>query len=510
MHYRNPILPGYHPDPSICRVGDDFYLVNSTFEFFPGVPVYHSRNLVNWERIGYCLTRKEQDVLDGCRASGGIYAPTIRYHEGTFFMTTTNVSSGGNFIVHTRDPRGEWSEPAWVAQGGIDPTVFFDDDGKVYFMSTGEDEEGSGIFLCEMDPFTGKMLTESRCISHGCGGRNPEGPHIYKKNGRYYLMLAEGGTEYGHMETIQKSDCIYGPYEPCPHNPILTHRDDTAGEIGCTGHADLVEDAAGNWWMVCLGIRPTGKRPNMLMLHHLGRETFLAPVDWSGDWPVVGDHGKIALDMEGPLPGEAPETPSFDFEDPFERKERNPEYNFIRNPEEKNYRVDPSLGLILAGTDRTLNDVSNPTWLGIRQQAFEVLAKTRVRILPDSPDGICGITAFYNNGYHYDLCLEKRGSERRVFLRKHVHDMETVSEKIPLAGGGDAELEIEAFRDHYEFYLGEPGGTRTLVGTGLAAGLCTEQTCTMTFTGTYLGLFAEKAAGVFRMFSIRGNKSCEI
>ena len=290
MKYRNPILPGFHPDPSICRVGEDFYLVTSTFEFFPGVPIYHSKNLVNWELINHCLSTDTQLPLEHARASGGIYAPTLRYHDGTFFMVTTNVSAGGNFIVHTKDIHGTWSEPAWVKQRGIDPSLFWDDDGRCYFVSNGSaGNAGSGIFLCEIDPFTGEMLSDSVCISKGCGGRCAEAPHIYKRGDYYYLMLAEGGTEYGHMETILRAKEIYGAYEPCPRNPILTHRNHP-GEIQATGHADLVEDENGNWWLVCLAIRPIPRAK----LHHLGRETFLSPVTWDGDgWPVVAQDGRL-------------------------------------------------------------------------------------------------------------------------------------------------------------------------------------------------------------------------
>ena len=196
MKYTNPIIPGFNPDPSICRVGEDFYLVTSTFEFFPGVPIYHSKNLVNWELINYCLTEDSQLPLEDAVVSKGIYAPTIRYQDGVFFMTTTNVSTGGHFIVHTKDVYGKWSEPAYVDQGGIDPSLFWDDDGTCYFVSNGLDENDKvSIYLCQVNPFTGEKYTETKLISYGCGGRYPEAPHIYKRNGYYYLMLAEGGTE---------------------------------------------------------------------------------------------------------------------------------------------------------------------------------------------------------------------------------------------------------------------------------------------------------------------------
>ena len=200
QHYKNPIISGYNPDPSICRVGEDYYIVNSSFEYFPGVPIYHSKNLVNWKMIGHCLTTENQLSLKKCRPSGGIYAPTLRWHNGTFFMTTTNVSGEGNFIVYSKELEKGWSDPVWIDQEGIDPSILFDDDGKVYFTSTGLDKTGKACILTsEINPFTGEKLTESRIISYGCGGRYPEGPHLYKIKGKYYLMFAEGGIEYVHM-----------------------------------------------------------------------------------------------------------------------------------------------------------------------------------------------------------------------------------------------------------------------------------------------------------------------
>ena len=177
--YQNPIIPGFHPDPSVCRVGDDFYIVNSSFEYFPGVPIFHSKDLVNWEQIGYCLTRDSQLPLQKCGASAGIYATTIRYNEGIFYMTTTNVSGGGNFIVTATDPAGEWSDPVWLETTGIDPDLFFEN-GKVYVCNT---DGKMGIQMSEVDLKTGKRIGEKRHIWRGTGGRYPEGPHIYKKDG---------------------------------------------------------------------------------------------------------------------------------------------------------------------------------------------------------------------------------------------------------------------------------------------------------------------------------------
>ena len=408
MKYRNPIISGYNPDPSICRVGDDYYIVNSSFEYFPGVPVYHSKNLVNWELIGNCLDRKSQLLLEKCKPSGGIYAPTLRYHDGTFFMTTTNVSHKGNFIVHTKDIKKGWSEPVWIDQGGIDPSLLFDDDGTVYFLSTATDEQGeAGIFMCEINPFTGEKLAESVVISRGCGGRYAEGPHLYKWFGKYYLMLAEGGTEYGHMETMLRSDSPYGPYEACPHNPILTHRDDMREEIYCTGHADMMEDHNGNWWMVCLAIRPCEEKSNRVLLHNLGRETFLAPVVWDEEgWPVVGDRGLISLEMDGSLPGPEPWKVNRDFSDDFSDETFSTSYNFLRNPNMEHYKRDTgNAALVLQGTEITLNDMDSPTWLGIRQKGFETVSSVEVCLLEAKNNVRAGLTAFYTESYHYEIYL---------------------------------------------------------------------------------------------------------
>ena len=187
--YRNPVIPGFYPDPSICRVDSDYYLVNSTFDYFPGVPLWHSRDLVNWEQIGHCLSRKSQVNLSGALSWGGIYAPTIRYNNGTFYMITTNTTNGGNFLVYTDNPRGEWSDPVWLEQGGIDPSLYFED-GHCYMVSNPDD----GIWLCEIEPKTGKTLKPSRRIWNGTGGRYPEGPHLYKKDGYYNCLISEGAT----------------------------------------------------------------------------------------------------------------------------------------------------------------------------------------------------------------------------------------------------------------------------------------------------------------------------
>lgn len=504
MKYRNPIISGYHPDPSICRVGEDYYIVNSSFEYFPGVPIYHSKNLINWELIGYCLSEKGKLPLHKCRPSGGIYAPTLRYHDGYFFMITTNVSHGGNFIVYTKDITGEWSEPKWIDHEGIDPSLFFDEDGKVYFTSTGVDEEGEqGIYMFELNPFTGERLSESICISNGCGGRYPEGPHLYKWFGKYYLMLAEGGTEYGHMETMQRSDHPYGPYESCPHNPILSHKDDMKSEICCTGHADITQDHNGNWWLVCLGVRTCSNKKRSVLLHNIGRETFLSPVVWSEDgWPVIGEHGLISLEMDGMLPGD-PKPVCRDFTDDFKGESLKLDYNFLRNSHSENYILNSDAGeLVLNGTEVTLNEADSPTWIGVRQKGFETITTVKMKVLAETEAMRAGITAFYNDCYHYELYLSKQQDKYMIFLAKHVHDIFAVTAFTEVTYKDYIYFKIISDKESYTFYFSNDGGTYIELGKGLVAGLCTEGTLSMSFTGTYLAMFAENGKAAFSDFSV--------
>ncbi|MBO5312984.1 MAG: glycoside hydrolase family 43 protein [Clostridia bacterium] len=485
MKYKNPIIPGFNPDPSICRVDEDFYLVTSTFEFFPGVPIYHSKNLVNWELINYCLVTDSQLPLEGAESSGGIYAPTIRYRDGVFFMTTTNVSTGGNFIVHTRDIYGKWSEPAYVDQGGIDPSLFWDDDGECYFVSNGLDENDRvSIYLCQLDPFTGEKHTPTRLISYGCGGRYPEAPHIYKLNGYYYLMLAEGGTEYGHMETMQRAKNIYGPYEACPHNPILTHRD-TPGPIQATGHADIVEDQNGKWWLVCLAIRPIKN----VQLHHIGRESFLAPLIWDEDgWPVVGNDGRIDFEMEGPLPGPAPQPVSHSFSDSFDKDTLNLRWSFVRNPRRENYLLEKGCIVLKGGEDGLSTPLGHPTMIAVRQTSFDVEAVVTLKGEIHSGQR-SGLSAFYNSDYHYDAFVTKDSDGYAVCLRKRVADIDVIVATHRLDYHGSVRLKLIADDEWYRFFY-EKDSEFTELGRGKTSLLATEANG-RSFTGTFLGVFTE-------------------
>ncbi|QUX31363.1 family 43 glycosylhydrolase [Nocardiopsis akebiae] len=275
-----PILGGFHPDPTVCRVGDVFYLACSSFEYAPGVPLFRSRDLLSWERVGAVMDRPSQLVLSGAAPSSGVYAPTLRHHDGTFFLVTTNVSDGpGHLLMTATDPAGPWSDPVRIrGAGGIDPDLAWDGDGRC--LLTWSD---GGIRQAVLDPATGQLLSEPRPLWSGTGGRDPEGPHLYRVGRWWYLLVAEGGTGPGHAVAVARGPSPEGPFEACPHNPLLTARG-TPGPVQSTGHADLVQRPDGSWAAVFLGVRPSGSFPGW---HVLGRETFAADVAWREGWPTV-------------------------------------------------------------------------------------------------------------------------------------------------------------------------------------------------------------------------------
>jgi len=303
--FRYPILPGFYPDPSICRVGDDYWLVTSSFSYFPGVPVFHSLDLVNWEQVGHVLDRPSQLDLDGVQHSHGIFAPTIRHHDGIFYMITTLVGKQGNFIVTAKNPAGPWSDPYWLEDApGIDPSLFFEEDGSVWVTGTADSPDAAywgdnEIWMRELDLETMKLTGPRYGLWRGAAKQAhwPEAPHLYRIGEWYYLIIAEGGTEYHHAVTIARSKNLKGPYEGNPANPILTQRHlGKTASIWNAGHADLVQTQTGEWWMVCLASRPYGGH-----FRNLGRETFLTPVVWEDEWPVVSP-GTGKLEFQYPVP----------------------------------------------------------------------------------------------------------------------------------------------------------------------------------------------------------------
>ena len=440
VELRNPVIPGFNPDPSCVCVGEDYYLVTSTFHYFPGVPIYYSRDLQHWDQIGNVLDRPSQLPLDGANASLGIYAPTIRYNDGTFYMITTNVGNGGNFLVYATDPAGPWSEPVWLEQQGIDPSLYFED-GKCYMVSNPD----ANITLCEINPRTGATLKPGKVLWKGTGGRFPEGPHIYKHNGWYYLLISEGGIEMAHCLTVARSRNIYGPYEANPANPIFTHCSLAGQEsnIQATGHGDIFQAADGSWWIVMLAYRRYGGD-----FHHIGRETFLAPVTWAGGWPVINDGEILSERMNVPLPSEPEENVYGTWE--YDFSEIGPEWMHIQHPIEKNYSHSKGK-LVLTGTGKGFEWGSvSPTALLRRQQSPTCVFGTKVKLT--SKKGEAGLGIYQTHLGYIEFLVRRTGKKTegvvRVRTRSVLHEEAVVSLKKPMAN-----LLVLAYGDHYEFLL---------------------------------------------------------
>ena len=435
----NPILPGFYPDPSVCRVDDNYYLVTSTFAYFPGVPIFHSKDLVHWNQIGNILTREEQLPLVNAETSEGIFAPTLRYHDGTYYMITTNVTPTNdlsNFIVTATDPAGPWSDPYPLDSSGIDPSLFFDDDGKCYYCGTQNRREGSRyfgdneIYIQELDLKTMKLVGESYPAWHGAlrGVEWPEGPHIYKKDGWYYLLISEAGTGHNHAVSIARSKSLKEPFEGHKGNPILTHRHLGRNyPIVNVGHPDIVETQNGEWWMVCLASRTCGG-----YYRNLGRETFLVPFIWEDGWPVVNP-GKGIIEDSFALPN----LPSCSVDpvpakEDFDCTDLPMNFLFLRNPKEENYSLVNRPGFLEMTLDTdTLSSKGTPSYVCRRQLAFDFMAETLMSFEPKAENEQAGIAIYQSQSFHYQLLVGKEGDRSTLSLVKTYKDeVETISKTI--------------------------------------------------------------------------------
>ncbi len=507
MNYCNPVIPGFYPDPSICRYQEKYYLVNSTFQYFPGVVLWESNDLVNWKQIGHVLTRESQLPLAGAGNAGGIYAPTIRCNNGRFYMVTTNVSGIGNFYVWTDDIYGEWSDPISVEQDGIDPSLYFEGE-KCYFMSNGTDDYGEGgIVQCEIDIETGKKLTPSKCIWKGNGGRYLEGPHLYRINGRYVLLAAEGGTEYGHMEICAFGETPYGPFTGASNNPILTNRNLGGYLIQGCGHADLVQDENGNWWMVHLAFRQTGL---WQMYHIIGRETCLVPVTFAGSTVLAGENGTTRLVVgtdrlpEGLIQKKQPQLT-------FDNTKLYREWCMLRNPKTENYHMTSGKQeeklLVLTETPVTISDAAeSPTAALIRQEGMKGEVSVTLREFGEE----AGITLYMNEAYHYEIYVKR--TEGRVLLQKRISigDLALVQESYPLSEAQTEDgtvrylpvtfkITFEPQKYHFSATVnGSDGWKELTLKSNLTKFLSKE--VAEGFTGVMIGLYAQGNTGAEAVF----------
>jgi alpha-N-arabinofuranosidase len=487
-HFQNPILPGCYPDPAICRVGEDYFLVTSSFAYFPGIPIFQSRDLVHWKQLGHCLDRKSQLNLDGLSIKDGIWAPAISHSGGQFYVTATLMKKGGggNFLVKATDAAGPWSEPVWVDQPGIDPSLFFDDEGKCYYLTTHcmPGRSRNDIVMAEIDPATGQRLSDLVPLWSGIGELAPEGPHLYKIGGRYYLMIAEGGTYGGHMENIARSESLWGPYEGCPRNPILTHRHNHHLPIQFAGHGDLVEMPDGTWWMVHLGVRCSSYQKQ-----HLGRETFLVPVSWDKEgWPLVNE-GKGITELKHESPQLHPHPwAQLPCTDNFDEASLDLRWNHLGNPVPNRYSLSERPGwLRLRGSVGTLSGMESPTFIGRRQQEFVVNASICIEFEPLAENEEAGLAVYMSPDAHYTLSIMRRGEKREVILKLHLDHLQTeiARQEVP---AGPLTLAVESSKETYTFSFAQNQGPLVRLGEAPVRYLCAE--VADTFTGVYLGLYA--------------------
>ena len=531
--YQNPVLAGFYPDPSICRAGDDYYMVNSSFAYYPGIPVFHSTDLVHWKQLGHVLDRPSQLNLVDQKVSEGIFAPAISYHKGTFYLVTTLVGGKGNFVVTSTDPGGSWSDPVWLPEvEGIDPSLFFDDDGKAYLVHNGEApgkkplyDGHRAIWMFEFDPVQLRVKGKSiLLVDKGTEVTEQpiwiEGPHIFKHNGYYYLIAAEGGTSYDHSEVVFRSEKITGPYISYPGNPILTQRHlDTLRQnpVTNTGHADFVHTQSDEWWGVFLGCRPYQKN-----YFNTGRETFMAPVKWKNDWPVF-DLGSEEVRYSYQVPdlpsydmGDFPKNGNFILHDEFDENKLADYWVFLRTPQEKFYTLNNGK-LKLKLKPQMINKSENSAFICRRQQHTKCSVSVLLDFSAHDSTEVAGIIAFQNERFFYLLGKTSRNDKDAIVVFSssyddvgtkslhslYVHTLENSSDKVY--------LKIDVDGDKCIFYCAQEENSWVKLYQGDARILSTE--VAGGFVGTMIGMYATSGNkssenyAEFEWFSYEGNDS---
>lgn len=513
--YRNPILNGFYPDPSITRVGDDYYLVSSTFSWFPGIPVFHSRNLVDWRQIGNAIDRPTQLDFSKLGLSRGVFAPAIEHRAGIFYILNTCVDCGGNFVITARNPAGPWSDPIWLPEivDGIDPSLFFDEDGSAWILNNGPPvgppryDGHRAIWLQRFDPASRKMV--GRRIMLVDGGVDPsakpiwiEGPHIFRRGQYYYLIAAEGGTAEAHSQVVFRSTRVEGPYTPFEGNPILTQRDlprDRVNPITSAGHADFVETAAGEWWATFLAVRPYSGD-----YYNTGRETFLMPVHWQDGWPRITRREQV-IPWTAPrpkLPATRPlhQTTSGPM---IERDEFNatglaPSWMMMRQPQARWWSL--ARGELRLEARRVgLGDVANPSFLARRQKHMFATASTKIRLDPD-PSTEAGLVALQNEEHWFFLAAGRSGDSQTIKLKMRAGPNDpsggrvVAQEVVKPVSAQAIHLKIDARAHKYDFSWSVDGRSWRPLLTG-ADGTVLSTKRAGGFVGAVFGLHAYQSTG---------------
>ena len=500
--YYNPVLAGFYPDPSVCRVGDTYYLVNSSFTFFPGVPLSTSKDLVNWQPAGHVLDRPSQVPLKGQHVSGGIFAPAISYNKKnkTFYMITTNVGAG-NFFVKTKDPSKGWSEPIYLPKiDGIDPSFFFDDNGKGYIVHNGPvvggaDYEGQrAIRLFEFDVKGDSIKGDFKQILRG--GTHVEekpiwieGPHLFKKGKFYYLMCAEGGTGGWHSEVILRAKNPMGPWEENPNNPILTQRTgldpNRKDPVSSAGHADIVEDGKGNWWAVFLACRPYEED-----MYNTGRDTYLLPVTWKDGWPeILAKNTPIATvgEKAGLKPnGQNLYSGNFEYTDNFESI-NNSRWMILRDYKDFFVKETDKKGITFKLLPGNIYQREPMSAIWARQQHGTFTAETALNFTPRNDKDIAGLALLQKEDHNFVLGKTMKNGKLMLTLTRAEKNNVTIA-STPIKDG-ELRLKVEGHDRYYDFYYAEQGGDWQLLAKGVdASNLSTQKSGG--FIGAVIGLYA--------------------
>ena len=469
--FSNPILKGFYPDPAICKAGSDYYMTVSTFTYFPGLPIFHSTDLVNWRQIGSAMDRAEQLNLEGAGVSRGLFAPSITYHNGRFYIVCTLVDKGGNFIITATNPAGPWSNPVWLPEiNGIDPSLYIESDEEAYILYNSIPPDNVSrynghrtIRINRIDLKTLKVVSDNRILVNGGTdfSKKPvwiEAPRILNKDGIYYLVCAEGGTAYNHSEVVFRARSLADLFIPYEGNPILTQRHLDAARpypITTTGHADLVQDSKGKWWGVFLGCRPyKGNHFNT------GRETFMAPVQWKDGWPVF-DLGGDTVRYRYPIDAQQNAVDRFSgnyiFDDDFDVVMLNPRYLFLRTPLQRWHHI-TSGALEMDLRPESCNSTSNPSFIGFRQPHLRGSVNAQLVFSTKASNEKAGLLVFQNEQHYYFLCVGAADGKPVVQLwqapGKHNRGKpDTLIAQQPLVSkaGRPVGLRVEARGETYAF-----------------------------------------------------------
>jgi xylan 1,4-beta-xylosidase len=502
----NPILSGFYPDPSICKVGADYYLVNSTFAYYPGIPIFHSKDLVNWKQIGHVMDRPEQIDLDSLGVSRGIFAPTIRYHKGIFYVVCTLIDKKNNFIVTATNPKGPWSNPVWLPEiQGIDPSIYFEDDDRAYITYNSIPPNNITVHgghrtirMNEFDIKTLKVISENKIIVNGGTdmAKKPvwiEGPHLFKKDGWYYLMCAEGGTDYDHSEVIFRSKTIDGPFISYEKNPILTQRlldKNRKNPVTNTGHADLIIAPDGKWWAVFLGCRPYGDND-----FNTGRETFMAPVEWKDGWPIINPNFD-AVQYKYPIAGKINATAekfsgNYLFKDEFNNATLHYRYSLLRTPREKWYAINKG-ALEMQLRPQTCSGFGNPSFVGFRQPHTRGYASTAINFTAKGSNEKAGLLVFQNDEHYYFICQSTENGKAIVQLYKSTVKKDRGRELITsteIKNASEVFFKIEAKGNTYSFYFATQKSNWQLLKDNVDAKFLST-TVAGGFVGSYYAMYA--------------------